>query len=938
MLGKLKCLLFVLCCVFILPSFAQNSVSLFDEFKKEQQWDVKLTLGNALLEAKNITESQKVSVYSELADLAFSSDDFENALLYFKKLEQHTSSSYLPDMHFRAIKMQGVVFYFQGYFQQAIVEYSRAMVIVEKNNKQVELANLLSNIGLAYFEMNNMELTLEYYLKAKEIYEKKGSAQDQADILLNIAGVYIRLSRYESAILFYKEVLKVYQKLGDTSGIAQVNNNLGVAYYESSQFDLALHYYQMALRYYISTNDYNKLSTQYTNLANINLILNNVDVAYEQAKLGVQNALEIANHSLELNALHALAKIQFVRGELADSRISLDKATDLATQYNSVRIKRDAFGTRSLLEASKGNYAEALTLHEKFVAEQRGINSETITSALAVLQNQFKATQLNQEIQKLKQERKVQKLKMSQRSQLTVFIFVLLFLVIVTGTALYRRGAEKRAKQLLKEQVAQRTAELQAIAQELREANDVKSQFLANISHEIRTPLTAILGQTDDLINGLYEPENLQDELKIIQRHSDHLKSLINDVLDLSKIEANRLELNISCFDIVQLVSDVHAMFISQAKAKHLQIRFDNHVGNAFYTKLDLMRVKQILINLCANAVKFTQAGQVVVSLNKTEQGLVFIVKDTGIGMNSSQLKQIFECFSQADNSISRRFGGTGLGLSLSQQLASMMGGYISVQSEFKRGSQFSLFLPCVEVEKERDEYEYVTSSKRVKQLTGRVVLAEDHPDNRRLISRYLRSMGLEVIAVENGEQAVEKCLQIYPDLVLLDIQMPIMDGRAAFSLLQKCGFQAPIFALTANAMSHEVDDYLALGFTGYLGKPLDKNAFYNTLAKHLDEAAKQEPPYAAQIDMSDLVTSFKQSFTFENETINQHYSSNDLEALQKDSHRILGAAQMFALDDIAKAAKNLDMALLNKQSQSKEHIQKLVDELQCVLKKYNES
>ncbi len=937
MQGKLKCLLFVLCCVFILPSFAQNSVSLFDEFKKEQQWDVKLTLGNALLEAKNITESQKVSVYSELADLAFSSDDFENALLYFKKLEQHTSLNYLPDMHFRAIKMQGVVFYFQGYFQQAIVEYSRAMVIVEKNNKQVELANLLSNIGLAYFEMNNMELTLEYYLKAKEIYEKKGSAQDQADILLNIAGVYIRLSRYESAILFYKEVLKVYQKLADTSGIAQVNNNLGVAYYESSQFDLALHYYQMALRYYISTNDYNKLSTQYTNLANINLILNNVDVAYEQAKLGVQNALKIANHSLELNALHALAKIQFVRGELADSQKSLDKATDLATQYNSVRIKRDAFGTRSLLEASKGNYAEALTLHEKFVAEQRGINSETITSALAVLQNQFKATQLNQEIQKLKQERKVQKLKMSQRSQLTIFIFVLLFLVIVTGTALYRRGAEKRAKQLLKEQVAQRTAELQAIAQELREANDVKSQFLANISHEIRTPLTAILGQTDDLINGLYEPENLQDELKIIQRHSDHLKSLINDVLDLSKIEANRLELNISCFDIVQLVSDVHAMFITQAKAKHLQIRFDNHVGNAFYTKLDLMRVKQILINLCANAVKFTQAGQVVVSLNKTEQGLVFIVKDTGIGMNSSQLKQIFECFSQADNSISRRFGGTGLGLSLSQQLASMMGGYISVQSEFKRGSQFSLFLPCVEVEKELDEYEHVSAAEQVKQLTGRVVLAEDHPDNRRLISRYLRSMGLEVIAVENGEQAVEKCLQIYPDLVLLDIQMPIMDGRAAFSLLQQCGFQAPIFALTANAMSHEVDDYLALGFTGYLGKPLDKNAFYNTLSQHLGEA-KQEAAYTAKIDMSDLVTSFKQSFTFESETISQHHNSNDLEALQKDSHRILGAAQMFALDDIAKAAKNLDMALLNKQSQSKEHIQKLVDELQRVLKKYNES
>lgn len=938
MLGKLRCLLFVLCCAFILPSFAQNSVSLFDEFKKEQQWNVKLTLGTALLDAKNITDSQKVTVYSELADLAFSSDDFENALHYFKQLEQHTSLSYLPDMHFRAIKMQGVVFYFQGYFQQAIVEYSRAMVIVEKNNKQIELANLLSNIGLAYFEMNNMELTLEYYLKAKDIYQQKGSAQDQADILLNIAGVYIRLSRYESAISIYQDVLKVYQKIGDTSGITQINNNLGVAYYESSQFDLALHYYQLALRYYISTNDYNKLSTQYTNLANINLILNNVDVAYEQAKLGVQHALKIANYSLELNALHALAKIQYVKGDLNEAEKSLNRSITLAKEYNSERITRDAFGTRSLLEASKGNFADAFNLHEKFIAEQRNQSSQTIVNALAVLQNQFKATQLNQEIQQLKQEQKVQKLKMSQRSQLTVFIFVLLFLVIVTGTALYRRSAEKRAKHLLKEQVAQRTAELQATAQELREANDVKSQFLANISHEIRTPLTAILGQTDDLINGLYEPESLHDELKIIQRHSDHLKSLINDVLDLSKIEANRLELNMSCFDVVQLVSDVHAMFITQAKAKALQIRFDNQVGNEFYTKLDFMRVKQILINLCANAVKFTQAGQVIVSLNKTDQGLVFIIKDTGIGMNSSQLKQIFECFSQADNSISRRFGGTGLGLSLSQQLASMMGGYISVQSEFKRGSQFSLFLPCVQTEKQAAHYEQLSNPQQQKQLTGRVVLAEDHPDNRRLISRYLRSMGLEVIAVENGEQAVEQCLQAYPDLVLLDIQMPIMDGRAAFKLLQKCGFQSPIFALTANAMSHEVDDYLALGFTGYLGKPLDKTAFYNTLSKYLDEADEQAQEGATKIDMSDLVTSFKQSFTLESETISQHHNSNDLDALQKDSHRILGAAQMFALDEIAKAAKNLDMALLNKQNRNKEHIQKLVDELQNVLKKYNES
>ncbi|WP_024609930.1 ATP-binding protein [Pseudoalteromonas sp. TB64] len=939
MQGKLKCLLFIVCCVLLPSSYAQSAMSLFDEFKKEQQWDAKLQLGNALLTNQDTSKKERAEIYSSMANLALSVDNYTGALEYFKLLEQGTSVSFLPNEHFRAIKMQGVALFYQGHFQKAIVAYTRTLAIAEKNELLLEQANLLNNIGLAYFNMNKLAPTLEYYLKAKVIYEALGSEQDKTDILLNIAGVYIRLSRYDNAFSIYQDVIKVYQKLGDESGVAQVYNNMGVAYSESNQFDLALHYYQLALRYYLPANDYNKLSTQYTNLANVNLILNKVDIAYEQAKLGAQYGLKIKNHNLELNALHTLAKIQFVKGELGEAQSNLDRAIFLAHENSSERILRDGLGSQSLLEASKGNYSKAMSLHEQFISELRNLRSESIINALAVLQKQFKATQLNQEIEQLKQDRRVQKLKMTQRSQLTLFIFVLFILVIVTGVALYRRGAEKRAKQRLAEQVEQRTSELQAVAQELREANEIKSQFLANISHEIRTPLTAILGQTDDLINGLYEPEQLQDELKIIQRHSDHLKSLINDVLDLSKIEANRLELNISCFDIVQLVSDVHAMFSTQAKAKNLHLILDNQIGIDFYIKLDLTRVKQILINLCANAIKFTRAGQVIVALNKTEQGLVLTVKDTGIGMSSSQLKLIFECFSQADNSISRRFGGTGLGLSLSQQLASMMGGYISVQSEYKKGSQFSFFLPCIEVDKELNVIENQDSPVISKQLNGRVLLAEDHPDNRRFISRYLRSLGLEVIAVENGEQAVEQCLQEYPDLVLLDIQMPVMDGRAAFKLLKKCGFERPIFALTANAMSHEVDDYLALGFSGYLAKPINKDLFYKALSLHLEETEDQQQVKQTDIDMSDLVISFKQSFALENEAITQHFINEDLEALQKDSHRILGAAQMFGLDEIALAAKNLDRALLQTQSNRNIlHIKKLVSSLQTVLKKYNES
>ncbi|MBB1387316.1 tetratricopeptide repeat protein [Pseudoalteromonas sp. SG45-5] len=936
MQGKLKCLLFIVCSLLFVPSYGQQVTSILEELKEQKQWDAKLQLGDTLLNDQKVTPQERVVVYAELADTALSIGKYGDALNYFQLLELQTSDSFLPNEHFRAIKMQGVALFYQGLFQRAIAEYDRALDIAELKNKLLEQANLLNNIGLAYFEMHKLVMTLEYYLKAKALYEAGGSEQDQSDILLNIAGVYMRLSRYENAMNIYQDVVKIFRKIGDDLGIAIVHNNIGVAYFESNQLDLALHYYQLALRYYLSADDFNKLANQYINLANVNIALNKVDVAYEQANLAIEYALKIDNHNLELSALHALAKVLFVKGMLDDAKINIERVFELLKEHSNDRIMREGLGTYALIEGALGNYENAMQQHERYKIEQRKLRSESIIQALAVLEKQFKATQLNQEIKELKQDRKVQELKMNQRSQLTIFIFVLLFLVVVTGVALYRRGSEKRAKQYLAEQVEQRTSELKAVAQELREANDVKSQFLANISHEIRTPLTAILGQTDDLINGLYEPDQLQDELKIIQRHSDHLKSLINDVLDLSKIEANRLELSISCFDIVQLVSDVHTMFSMQAKAKDLHLVLDNQIGDEFYTKLDLTRVKQILINLCANAIKFTHSGQVIVALNKTEQGLVLSVKDTGIGMSSSQLKFIFECFSQADNSISRRFGGTGLGLSLSQQLASMMGGYISVQSEYKKGSQFSFFLPCVEADKKSNFVENKEPLTIDKALNGRVLLAEDHSDNRRFISRYLRSLGLDVIAVENGEQAVEQCLQEDPDLVLLDIQMPVMDGRAAFQLLKKCGFQRPIFALTANAMSHEVDEYLALGFSGYLAKPVDKKLFYKAISQHLALIETQDQ---VDIDMSDLVVSFKQSFTLENETITQHFINKDLDALQKDSHRILGAAQMFGLDEIAHAAKNLDRALLKMpNSRNLLEVEELVYSLQTVLKKYNES
>ncbi|MEH6394638.1 tetratricopeptide repeat protein [Pseudoalteromonas sp.] len=928
MLGQFKHLLFI-CFIIVLGVFsqfshAQQQVTLLEQFKLTDEWSEKQQLANQLL-ATELANSQQVEIYASLAERAFELSNYPQALHYYQLLEQSSTFERQPELHFRAIKMQGVVQYFQGLLQPAIISYNRALNFAVRLKSPLKQANLLSNIGLAYFNMHNMELALEHYQQAKAFYENDGSEKDKADILHNIAGVYIRLSRYDSALEIYRQVIDVFQQLGDEEGVARAHGNMAVAYAESGQNQLALHYYQLALRYYQSVNDAYQLSVQHTNLASINLKIVELDAALYHAEAAQKYAKQIDNQSLRLAALQVLAKVQLVMGDIDTAKQNLEQSIALAKEYKDELRVTDGLGIEALLSAGTGDYKRAIQLHQQFIDYQRSITSEEVMKALRTFQSQFQSSQLNQEIKQLKQERSLQELKIEKRSQLTILLSIVLVLVLICAVALYRRAVEKNAKTQLEQKVEQRTQELQYVAQELRAANQVKSQFLANISHEIRTPLTAILGQTDDLLNGLYQPQQLQAELLVIKKHSDHLKGLINDVLDLSKIEANRLDLDVSEFDLVVIVNDVYAMSSMQAKNKGLTLLLENNLGSSFWTKLDLIRVKQILINLLTNAIKFTESGFVTLHIDATEQGVCFKVVDTGIGMTTAQIKNIFECFQQGDNTISRRFGGSGLGLSLSQQLAIMMGGYISVESELKKGSEFTFNVPCKQYPPAKVSTE-AAIPENTTGLVGRVLLAEDHPDNRRLITRFLKSTGLEVICASNGEQAVELCLSEFPDIVLLDIQMPVMDGLSAFELLKKCGFDKPTFALTANAMSHEIDEYLAMGFTGYLSKPIEKETFYRTLALYLDSPVVL---HSTNPDISDLVSSFIASFDDEIKLLTANFAAKDFIALQQDSHRILGAAQIFTLTSVADAAMNLDKALLAKdQPATNAEIAALVDEL----------
>ncbi|OYP33174.1 PAS domain-containing hybrid sensor histidine kinase/response regulator [Rhodopirellula sp. MGV] len=503
-----------------------------------------------------------------------------------------------------------------------------------------------------------------------------------------------------------------------------------------------------------------------------------------------------------------------------------------------------------------------------------------------------------------------------------------------------------------------RAEQLERATQAAEAANRSKSRFLANMSHEIRTPLNGILGFTDVLLRDWQslDPSEMDDHLSTIRRSGQHLLSLINDVLDISKIEAEQMQVELLDCSPHQVISDTISILRVTATEKGIGLdhRWEGPVPATI--KTDPYRFKQMLLNIVGNAIKFTDQGSVLVVAylsQETDNRLCIEVRDTGAGIPAEKINAIFEPFVQADDTVTRKYGGTGLGLPISKKIAESLGGTLSVASFVGRGSTFTATIDTGDVDyidldnmaRQVPQHSHAQNTPMPRKpittngLNGMSVLVVDDGDtNRKLIRLLLEREGAKVWMAENGQVAIDMVSRTNFDVILMDMQMPVLDGYTATSRLRQRGFEMPIIALTAHAMQGDREKCLETGCSGYLTKPIDASALYETLSTisrtgEIDESS--QAPIRSALPTEDpefrhIIEQFIDKFDVKVRELEHAWEANDFDEMERIAHWIRGSAGTVGYSCFTIPAAELERSARNKKTFDSRRTLDQIQDLKC--------
>lgn len=708
-------------------------------------------------------EKRKLDFYSEMT-LEVRNDDVEKALVMANKLILAAEKIDYQKGIGNGKNHKGACYWLMSEYEDGLTELTAAHKIALKiKDKELE-AKTLNNFGRIYRSLGELSNALQNFEAALEINENSGNELLQTINLTNISNLYYDLGDYDTALEYVQKCVPIFEKYNSTTRLIDANNTLGDIYFKQQKYPKALDYFKKNQA--LSDPDSPNRALADSGVGKVLFKMNSIDEAKANLMRSYELAQKLDNYESEIAANFYIGNLELSLGNYRSALKHLEESYELA---NDAMRKHDL-----------------MNIHE------------SLSSLYDHMGNIPKAFYHIKEYEKLKEE-------------------------------IFQQATLNKLRNLqIKSQIEVAKKEKEIAIQ----AAQLKQQFMANMSHEIRTPMNAIVGMTRLLMDKDPKPEQ-RKYLNAIKQSADSLLIIINDILDFSKIEAGKIIIEHVEFSLSDIINVLKEMMTIKAKEKNLAFDFIIQDNIPDYYIGDVTRINQILINLIGNALKFTEHGSVKVFIkikpivNQTTT-IQFDIQDSGIGISKEYVDKIFESFTQAGTDTARKFGGTGLGLTISKQLVDLMNGKIEVESEPNIGTTFSVALPIAVTDNIQQSHKNseITAAAKTKLNKAKILLVEDNEFNLMVAVDTLKAElpDISIKTAGNGKIAVDMIKEESFDLVLMDIQMPVMNGVEATKII-RTQLPAPqksisIIAMTANVLQEDVKLYFEAGMNAYISKP----------------------------------------------------------------------------------------------------------------------
>lgn len=856
-------------------------------------------------------DTNKVLLLSQLCD-EYAASNSDKGLEY-----GHLSLSLAKLLHFKkgvaqALNQIGTIHFNKGEYKDAITYFWQALKINEETGNTRGEANNLSNIGSIYRTQGNYEKALKYSLQALKIDEESGDKYSIAVSHTNIGNIYFNAGNYDKALRYYQQALHVFHEMSDKQNTATVLNNIGGIYFKQNNFQKAIINFSEAIKTYEAVDD----------------------------KVGI--AIDLNN----------IAQIYFSQSNYKKAIEYYKKSLKLASEIRAKDIMESDYESISEISGKLNDYQSAYKYHKLFSDIKDTLLNVQINKQLDEMAIKYETEKKEKENELLKKESTKQHFLNKRQEELLNYL--MLGLVLISGIGLLffiRSRSKQKTNEFLKELVDLKTQEeneLRKAKEAVEQSMKLKEQFLANMSHEIRTPLNAIIGFTNLLHEGNLGV-NEKEYIHFIKTAGENLINIVNDILDMSKIESGKIVFEEKPLSIEELFKSLKILLDHKAKEKNLELSFHCNEDVPLLVLGDFTRLTQIFINLIGNAIKFTERGSIKAEAAVLEQAkesvtLVFSVIDTGIGIPRDKLNSIFDRFSQAEADTTRKYGGTGLGLSIVKNLIELQDGALAVRSELNEGTEFSFSLTFKPAQVNKKTIVFLKERPHLKNL--KILLAEDNALNVKLVEAVFVNSGIQITVAGNGKEAIEALSKNNFDLILMDMQMPEMDGYQATTYIrQTLKNDIPIIAMTAHVMEGEREKCLQLGMNDYIPKPFNIDVLFETIKrltnpvplipenvnseKHINLKYLNETLGIRENTIKEMLFDFKTQMEEDFPVLTHAVSKGDYGTIEMLSHKLKSPASMMGMAKMEKILGQMEVQAISREGI--EQLKLFVEELNDV-------